>query len=55
MGEIWDINDKAIVVVPSMEGAYDAAVMAMPYILRQRWLRCTMTLAAIKKIVQGGV
>ena len=53
MGEIWDIQDRAIVVLPSMEGDYDKAVMAMPYILRQRWLRCTSTLAAIKKLVQG--
>ena len=53
MGEIWDIQDRAIVVLPSMTGDYDKAVMAMPYILRQRWLRCAMTLATLKRIVQG--
>lgn len=51
MGEIWDIQDKAVVVLPSMTGDYDLAVMAMPYIERQRWLRCTKTMDTLKHLI----
>lgn len=55
MGEVWDIQDRAVVVLPAMDGDYDLAVMAMPYILRQRWLRCAKTLVTIKHLIKNGV